>query len=362
MLCFEVSKNRTTLDRPFCINKCVGKFFWYAYWRILPGIFLEVFCLGTSSHKKEDKKTGVKLSEKSGGPKIRIRKQSVLPAAKPTPKGFVSPNLLCTIGLEPPDPQKYRWQLQDEHQPHHTDTGGKKKQNVVTIGLDSGWSRRRCWTLKRASVGQGHQKHRPNRPKLPKNVWELCVFSLFGQFRHFSTFVRHFVDIIFSGLSNDLPVATVEHWRQTPPMEVPGGLACRGSSRLVLNSCLSSFCASFFLSFFPLPPSPSFLNPPPSSDLKTPPFPRGNAIFRGWGAARVLEGVTPQKKEGISLKNGAQKLVSCRTTVLLPSNMAIPRQNRTSACCGDRHCFAMFLVVWWSSPHFQIETTKHQNK
>ena len=31
---------------------------------------------------------------------------------------------------------------------------------------------------------------------------------------------------------------------------------------------------------------------------------------RGWGAARVLEGVTPQKKEGISLKNSAQKLVS----------------------------------------------------
>ena len=30
----------------------------------------------------------------------------------------------------------------------------------------------------------------------------------------------------------------------------------------------------------------------------------------GWGAARVLEGVTPQKKKGISLKNGAQKLVS----------------------------------------------------
>ena len=33
---------------------------------------------------------------------------------------------------------------------------------------------------------------------------------------------------------------------------------------------------------------------------------------RGWGAARVLEGVAPQKKEGISLKNGAQKLVSKR--------------------------------------------------
>ena len=77
-----------------------------------------------------------------------------------------------------------------------------------------------------------------------------------------------------------------------------------------LRDTLSPFCASFFLLFSPSPPSPSFLNPPPSSDLKTPPFPRGNTIFRGWGAARVLEGVTPQKKEGISLKNGAQKLVS----------------------------------------------------
>ena len=61
---------------------------------------------------------------------------------------------------------------------------------------------------------------------------------------------------------------------------------------------LFSFC-------FPPPhrPLPSWIPPLP------PPFPRGNTIFRGWGAARVLEGVTPQKKEGISLKNGAQKLV-----------------------------------------------------
>ena len=72
---------------------------------------------------------------------------------------------------------------------------------------------------------------------------------------------------------------------------------------------LSTFCASFFPSFFPPPHRPSFLHPSPSLDLKTPPFPRGNVIFRGWDAARVLEGVTPQKKEGISLKNGAQKLV-----------------------------------------------------
>ena len=78
----------------------------------------------------------------------------------------------------------------------------------------------------------------------------------------------------------------------------------------ILEAC--SFCASFFPSFFPLPTVPFLPEfPPPSSDLKTPPFPRGNAIFRGWGAARLLEGVTPQKKKkGISLKNGARKLVS----------------------------------------------------
>ena len=81
------------------------------------------------------------------------------------------------------------------------------------------------------------------------------------------------------------------------------------------------FARPFFL-FFPPPhrPLPSWI-PPPSLDLKTPPFPRGNAIFyRGWGAARGLEGVTPQKKEGISLKNGAQKLV--RVTQR-PENTAI---------------------------------------
>ena len=37
---------------------------------------------------------------------------------------------------------------------------------------------------------------------------------------------------------------------------------------------------------------------------------RGDATFRGLGAARGLEGVTTQEKEGIALKNGAQKLVS----------------------------------------------------
>ena len=86
-------------------------------------------------------------------------------------------------------------------------------------------------------------------------------------------------------------------------------------------ACFVRLLFSFFL---PLPTVP-FLpeSPPPSSDLKTPPFPRGNAILRGWGAARVLEGVTPQKKEGISLKNGAQKLVGC--SELLPKKHYITK-------------------------------------
>ena len=83
-------------------------------------------------------------------------------------------------------------------------------------------------------------------------------------------------------------------------------------NEVLQKKCFTAHFLRVLFSFFfsPAPPSPSFLNPSPSSDLKTPPFPRENAIFRGWGAARVLEGVTPQKKKGISLKNGAQKLVS----------------------------------------------------
>ena len=75
------------------------------------------------------------------------------------------------------------------------------------------------------------------------------------------------------------------------------------------GSTLSTlFARPFFLLFFPSPPSPSFPNPSPFWDLETPLFPRGNAIFRGWGAARVEEGVTTQKKEGISLKKRRAKI------------------------------------------------------
>ena len=74
---------------------------------------------------------------------------------------------------------------------------------------------------------------------------------------------------------------------------------------------LSSFCVSFFSFLFPpSPPSPSFLNPPPSSDLKT--------------------RVTPQKKEGISLKNGAQKLVSLICNILRTDSLHNKNQNSKS--------------------------------
>ena len=48
----------------------------------------------------------------------------------------------------------------------------------------------------------------------PKNVRKLCFQTLRTIFGHFSdnfwTFFRHFVDIPFSGLSNDLPVTTCD--------------------------------------------------------------------------------------------------------------------------------------------------------
>ena len=67
--------------------------------------------------------------------------------------------------------------------------------------------------------------------------------------------------------------------------------------------CLSTFCASFFSSSFPLPTVPFLPESVPFLGPQTPLFPRGNAMFRSWAVARILEGVTPQKKkEGISLK------------------------------------------------------------
>ena len=73
---------------------------------------------------------------------------------------------------------------------------------------------------------------------------------------------------------------------------------------IVCNCFLSIFCASFFPFFFPPSPTvPTLLYSPPSSDLKTPPFPRGNAIFRGWGCGEGFGGDRPaEKKKGISLK------------------------------------------------------------
>ena len=44
------------------LQKCVGGFLLYKFWRILPGIFLEDFS-GTFSHKNE-KKSGEKIREK----------------------------------------------------------------------------------------------------------------------------------------------------------------------------------------------------------------------------------------------------------------------------------------------------------
>ena len=45
------------------LQKCVGGFLLYKFWRIFPGILLEEF-LGTYSHKNEEKKSGEKIREK----------------------------------------------------------------------------------------------------------------------------------------------------------------------------------------------------------------------------------------------------------------------------------------------------------
>ena len=73
---------------------------------------------------------------------------------------------------------------------------------------------------------------------------------------------------------------------------------------------LSTFARPFFLLFSPSPPSPSFPNPPP--------FPRTSKLlhfleemqYSGAGVRRGFRRGSPRgKKKGISLKNGAQKLV-----------------------------------------------------
>ena len=79
-----------------------------------------------------------------------------------------------------------------------------------------------------------------------------------------------------------------------------------------------------------------------------PPFPSGNPIFRGWGAARVLEGATPQKKKGISLKNGAQPYSAQKQppyllVVRADLTKGVHSMMRLSRCQG-------VLVAWWLIP------------
>ena len=67
---------------PANLQKCVGGFLLYKFWRIFPGIFLEDFS-GTFSHKMRRKNPARKSAKKSGGPKIKIREKSVLPKTDP---------------------------------------------------------------------------------------------------------------------------------------------------------------------------------------------------------------------------------------------------------------------------------------
>ena len=71
----------------------------------------------------------------------------------------------------------------------------------------------------------------------------------------------------------------------------PGGARAVWEKKSVFN-----FWPHIFLVFFPSPPSLSFLKPSLPWDLETPLFHRGNATFRGWGAAMGLKGVALQRK------------------------------------------------------------------
>ena len=65
------------------LQKCVGGFLLYKFWRIFPGIFLEDFSGLFFPTKMRRKNPARKSAKKSGGSKIKIREKSVLPKAGP---------------------------------------------------------------------------------------------------------------------------------------------------------------------------------------------------------------------------------------------------------------------------------------
>ena len=65
------------------LQKCVGGFLLYKFWRIFPGIFLEDFSGHFFPQKMRRKNPARKSAKKFGGPKIKIREKSVLPKAGP---------------------------------------------------------------------------------------------------------------------------------------------------------------------------------------------------------------------------------------------------------------------------------------
>ena len=68
---------------PANLQKCVGGFLLYKFWRIFPGIFLEDFSGYFFPTKMRRKNPARKSAKKSGGPKIKIREKFVLPKAGP---------------------------------------------------------------------------------------------------------------------------------------------------------------------------------------------------------------------------------------------------------------------------------------
>ena len=76
-------KDRVAPVAPANLQKCVGGFWLYKFWRIFPGIFLEDFSGHLFPQKMKKKNPARKSAKKSGGSKIKIREKSVLPKAGP---------------------------------------------------------------------------------------------------------------------------------------------------------------------------------------------------------------------------------------------------------------------------------------
>ena len=126
-------------------------------------------------------------------------------------------------------------------------------------------------------------------------------------------------------------MSVVKHWAL-------GALEVQTSGQFLEH--LLRVLISFLLSPTPLSPSE---NPLPSWDLETPPFPRGNATFRGWGAARGLEGSPHRKKTQISFKNEAQKLLPYP---LFKNDCHCGQSHYMPLVCLGNCCWKLYSIIF----------------